>query len=87
MSKEIRITTVDNPYDPFTEWNEWYYYDLMMGYHTCERLATVAYTSENLSDAENMEAMEEAFRILSKTGSINKKGELIEYKKVVKEIK
>ena len=37
MYNPVRITTVDNPYDPFEEWDEWYLFDKTKGYHTCER--------------------------------------------------
>ena len=84
MSKEVRITTVDNPYDPFTEWNDWYMYDLQQGYGTCERLASITATSDQLSDQENFETVEESIEELMKTGAINKKGEIVEYKKVYK---
>ncbi len=30
----VRLTTVDNPYDPFTQWDEWYAYDEGKGYAT-----------------------------------------------------
>ena len=81
---EVRITTVDNPYDPFTEWDEWYFYDLQQGYATCERLASITPTSDQLSPQENNELVEESINELMKTGAINKEGEIIEYKKVYK---
>lgn len=84
MAKEVRITTVDNPYDPFTEWEDWLMFDIQQGYGTCERLASIAPTSEQLSDQENFEIVEEAIEELMKTGAFNKKGELVEYKKVYK---
>ena len=33
------ITTKDNPYDPKSQFDEWYTYDLMLGYNTLQRLA------------------------------------------------
>lgn len=33
------LTTKDNPYDPKTQFEEWYMYDLMLGYNTLQRLA------------------------------------------------
>lgn len=84
MSKEVRITTVDNPYNPFTEWEDWLMFDVQQGYGTCERLASIAPTSEQLSEQENDEIVESAIEELMKTGAFNKKGELVEYKKVYK---
>lgn len=33
--KEIALTTIDNPYSPFTEFDEWLNYDLEKGYNCC----------------------------------------------------
>lgn len=54
------LTTVDNPYNPFTEFDEWYAFDQSKGYYTCEYLARIAKTSDDLSDEMNNEATEEA---------------------------
>lgn len=50
--KEVWLTTVDNPWDPFTQWDRWYEYDEKSGYRTCERIAKYARTSSNLTDIE-----------------------------------
>ena len=82
---EVRLTTVDNPFDPFTEWDDWYFYDLQNGYNTCERIASITILSDQLSNQENVDSEEDAMDEIIKTGAINKKGEIIEYKKVFKE--
>ena len=33
------LTTIDNPFDPFDEFDAWYTYDETHGYHTCQVLA------------------------------------------------
>lgn len=47
------LTTVDNPYNPFVQFEEWYAYDQSRGYNTCEYLARIAHTSIELTDEEN----------------------------------
>lgn len=47
------LTTIDNPYDPFEQFTLWYSFDVLKGYNTCEYLARIARTSDQLSDAEN----------------------------------
>lgn len=47
------ITTVDNPFNPFTQFDEWFQYDLFHGYRTCEKLARQTNTANVLSDEEN----------------------------------
>lgn len=59
MSKSM-LTTVDNPYNPFTQFNDWKAFDDEKGYHTCEYLARIAKTSDELSDQENDDIMESA---------------------------
>jgi len=49
--EEYMLSTVDNPYNPFEQWDEWLAYDLAMGHHTCEYLARVSVNSTNLSES------------------------------------
>lgn len=78
----IAITTIDNPYNPFTEWDNWWTYDVTHGYMTCERLASITTLSDALSEEENAQSIEESIDKLIETGAISKDGKLIEYKKV-----
>lgn len=55
------ITTIDNPYDPFSNFKEWLAYDLEKGYNTCGLLAKYVYTSMSLSDAEEEEEIKRGF--------------------------
>jgi hypothetical protein len=55
---EWMLTTVDNPYDPFTQWNEWYAFDARHGYHTPSFLARVVKSSDDLSDADQAVAIQ-----------------------------
>lgn len=57
---EYMLTTIDNPYDPFTQYDQWYAFDTTMGYHTCSYLDRVAITSDELSDASYQLAVQEA---------------------------
>lgn len=57
---EYMLTTVDNPFDPFTQWNEWFVYDERSGYHTCGLLARITVTSHDLSDVDQAIAVQDA---------------------------
>ena len=57
---EFVLSTIDNPYDPFKEWEEWYKFDMTKGYDTCGYLAKVANTSLYLNDELNEEEIERA---------------------------
>jgi hypothetical protein len=60
MSKKCLVTTIDNPFNPFTHFDEWNDYDMAMGYHTCSYLARVAKTSIELSEEEQEQAINDA---------------------------
>lgn len=59
MAKAL-LTTVDNPYNPFIQFDEWKAFDESKGYYTCEYLARIAKTSNELSDEDNDLAIEDA---------------------------
>lgn len=57
---ECRLTTFDNPYDPFTQFIEWFLYDESLGYHSCAYLGRIARTSDAFTDEENEAEIERA---------------------------
>lgn len=57
---EHMLTTVDNPFNPHTQFDQWYAYDRMLGHHTTQFLARIARTSDDLSDADEHAAIEAA---------------------------
>ena len=59
MAKTM-LTTIDNPFDPFTQFEEWFGFDQDKGYNTCSYLARIAKTSDELSQQDEDLAIEEA---------------------------
>lgn len=59
---EHMLTTVDNPYNPFTQWDEWWEFDTSHGYNTASFLARITKTSNDLSDADQDQAIEDAMQ-------------------------
>lgn len=51
--KQTMLSTIDNPWNPFTNFDEWYAFDVGHGYHSCAVLDRFARTSDALSDADN----------------------------------
>lgn len=49
---EYMLTTTDNPWNPWTHYDEWYAWDYAKGYHTPSYLARICMTSNDLSDAD-----------------------------------
>ena len=60
MSKQVMLTTIDNPFDPFEQFDSWFLFDVEKGYNSCDYLGRIAKTSEQLSDEENNEEIERA---------------------------
>jgi hypothetical protein len=78
MSRAM-LTTVDNPYDPFTQFAEWYAFDVSSGYYTASFLGRIVQSSDQLSDEDIESAMEDAI------DEIVKENTLGVYRKVVRE--
>lgn len=57
---ESMLTTIDNPFDPFTHYDEWLAFDLRVGHNTNELLARVVITSDELSEEDQSVAIEAA---------------------------
>ena len=58
--EDAKLTTIDNPFNPFMQPDEWLAFDESKGYYTNEYLARIALTSYELSDADNELAIDEA---------------------------
>jgi len=54
------LTTTDNPYDPFDDYDEWSAYDNRMGYNTPGLLARITITSDELSEPDQYLAIDQA---------------------------
>ena len=55
-----RLTTFDNPYDHFTQFDLWFAFDVEKGYYSCSRFARAAKISEEMTEKEVSEEIERA---------------------------
>lgn len=78
--RAVALTTSDNPYNPITQFDQWFAFDQQQGYFTCEYLARIAKTSNDLSPLDQAIAIEEA---IDEIVQMNLLGT---YKKVVSEV-
>ena len=82
--EKYRLTTEDNPFNPFTQWDEWLFYDSMTcGYNTCERIAMQAKTSDQLPEQTNNYIIEQVLDELVEVGACSKQGKIVKYIKVL----
>lgn len=52
-SNDVMLTTYDNPYNPFTDFESWFKMDTLLGHNTCGLLAEYANVSSIFSDEVN----------------------------------
>lgn len=65
------LTTFDNPYDPFDQFDAWFRYDSDKGYNSCSYLDRIARTSDQLSEEENDQEIERAIDEIIKYDFMN----------------
>lgn len=75
------LTTIDNPYSPYDEFDQWYRYDTDHGYNSSGLLMRLAETSSQFTDNENAYEIERAIDRIVAADPLNL------YKKVKIEIK
>ena len=72
--KDVFITTKDNPFDYFKQFNQWLNFDRQKGYYTLEYVARLARLAPDLSEEQERLEMEDTFnRIIEWHGDFYKK--------------
>lgn len=62
----VMLTTTDNPYNPFDDFDKWNNFDVQQGYYTCAYLARITRTSDELTDTEEQQAIQDAINEILK---------------------
>ena len=60
MANECMLTTYDNPYDPFDQFDHWFLFDCEKGYYSCGYLARIAHIAEAMTEEEKDKEIERA---------------------------
>ena len=59
-NRAVMLTTTDNPYDPFKNFDERFMYDTEKGYNSCGYLARIAKLSDEMGEEEALLETERA---------------------------
>lgn len=60
MENEFMLTTLDNPFDPFEQFNAWFLFDVEKGYNSCSYLGRIAKITDDMSQPEINREIERA---------------------------
>lgn len=60
MNGECMLTTIDNPYDPFEQFESWFLFDTEKGYNSSSYLARIAQLTDEMSEHEKDVEIERA---------------------------
>ena len=58
--KRVNITTIDNPFDPFDDFNSWFMFDVEKGYYTSSKIARLTHLTDDMTELEESEEVERA---------------------------
>ena len=81
VNGNVALTTFDNPYNPFTQFQKWFLFDTEKGHNSCTYLARIARTSDEFTEEENEKEIERAIDEIIQYDFMNK------YKKIYKNIR
>lgn len=69
--KEYMLTTIDNPFNPFEEFDNWFKFDTRKGYNTCSLLARTTSSREDLTSIEEKNDINKAIDEILKNDMLN----------------
>lgn len=58
MKRQVHITTIDNPFDPFDDYTSWFLFDIEKGYYTSSKIGRLVKTTDNMTEKEEFEEIE-----------------------------
>lgn len=80
VTQQCMLTTIDNPFNPFEDFNSWFLFDIEKGYDSCGRTVRIANLSDDLTESEENKEIERAIDEIIKYDFLNI------YKKVTRSI-
>ena len=58
--RRATITTTDNPFNPFEDFNSWFMFDIEKGYYTSNKLGRLTHLRDDMTELEENEEVERA---------------------------
>ena len=71
MSKDFRLTTHDNPFDPFDQFTQWLLFDKAKGYNTCELMDRLSDFRDDMTEKEVDEEHERVINQIIESDPLN----------------
>ena len=70
-ANDCALTTIDNPFDPFEQFDDWFLFDIEKGYNSCSRLERITNISDDMSEVEISNEIERAIDEIIKYDFLN----------------
>ena len=71
MLRRVNITTIDNPFNPFDDFNSWFMFDVEKGYYTSSKIARLTHLTDDMTEKEENEEIERAIDELIKVDPLD----------------
>ncbi len=62
--RTFSITTFDNPFNPFVDFDNWFLFDIEKGYYTLNKLARISKVEDSMTSKEEADEVERAIERL-----------------------
>ena len=62
--RTFSITTIDNPFNPFDDFENWFLFDCEKNYYTLNKLARISKVDDSMTEKEESEEIERAIERL-----------------------
>lgn len=60
QANSFMLTTIDNPFNPFEDFDSWFLFDIEKGYYSCSLLARITNNANDLTELEERKDIERA---------------------------
>lgn len=60
QANSFMLTTIDNPFNPFEDFDSWFLFDIEKGYYSCSLLARITNNANDLTELEEKKDIERA---------------------------